>query len=242
MIWSQLTLLRPTSPAPATGPPPPNDYVKINFDGASKGNPGPSGYGAVIRNSKGKILAMTAGHLGETTNNVAELTGLLQGLHVAISLPSHNIILEGDSQVILHLITRILHGSNPQTISPSWRLASLLEDFNNLRSRSLNIIPSHVKRKSNGVADYLANEVVQRELERTIWKAQSSAASDILQHCQHLADKDFLPPDGVPSGQSEHVEEQLGHVEVPTGRTIKEAPPLGCGQLIPTPASVNTES
>jgi ribonuclease HI len=177
----------------------------------------------VIRNSKGKILAMIAGYIGENTNNVAELTGLLQGLHLAISLPSPKVILEGDSQVILQLITKILHGGNPQKISPSWRLAGLLEDFKNLCRSSLSIIPSHVKRKANGVADYLANEGVQRQLESTIWDAQSLATSDIPQHCQHLADKDFLPPDGVPREQARHVEEQPGHVEVSLDGPLMEA-------------------
>jgi probable phosphoglycerate mutase len=88
-------------PSPVTWLPPPNGFIKINFDGASKGNPGPAGYGAVIRNSEGEILILTAGYLGETTNNVAELTGLLQGLRQAVTLASHTIILEGDSQIVI---------------------------------------------------------------------------------------------------------------------------------------------
>jgi hypothetical protein len=115
--------------SPSLWTPPPPGFIKINFDGASKGNPGPAGYGAVIRNSTGEILTLTAGYLGETTNNVAELTGLLQGLQQALALGNHNIILEGDSQIVIQLITKILHGGHPHKISPSWRLAGLLEDF-----------------------------------------------------------------------------------------------------------------
>jgi ribonuclease HI len=225
-------------PSPSTWTPPSTGYVKVNFDGASKGNPGPAGYGAVIRDSTGKLLTMVAGHLGETTNNVAELTGLLQGLQLAISLPSHQIILEGDSQVIIQLITKILHGASPQKISPSWRLAGLLEDFDNLCNRSLSIIPSHVRRTANGVADYLANEGVQRDLERTIWDARSLEDSDIPQHCQLLAHKDFLPPDGVLCDQPSHMEAQPGHVEVPTEQAINTGHTPGCVQLSRAPASV----
>jgi ribonuclease HI len=133
-------------PSPTTWTLPPTGFIKINFDGASKGNPGPAGYGAVIRSSKGEILTLTAGYLGETTNNVAELTGLLQGLRTAATLPSHKIILEGDSQIIIQLITKILHGGNPQKISPSWRLAGMLEDFKGILRDNISIIPSHVKR------------------------------------------------------------------------------------------------
>jgi ribonuclease HI len=189
------------NPIPTTRTLPPIGFIKINFDGASKGNPGPAGYGAVIRSSKGEILTLTAGYLGETTNNVAELTGLLQGLRTAAALHSHKIILEGDSQIIIQLITKILHGGNPQKISPSWYLAGMLEDFEGILRDNISIIPSHVKRGANRVVDYLENEGVYRETEQIFWDARSSKASDISKQCQILASKDFQPPDGVPRGE-----------------------------------------
>jgi len=119
----------------------------------------------VIRSSKGEILTLTAGYLGETTNNVSELTSLLQGLRTAATLHSHKIILEGDSQIIIQLITKILHGGNPQKISPRWRLSEILKDFKRILKDNISIIPSHVKRGENGVVDYLENEGVSREIE-----------------------------------------------------------------------------
>jgi ribonuclease HI len=146
---------------------------------------------------------LTAGYLGETTNNVAELTSLLQDLRHALTLASHKIILDGDSQIFIQLITNILHGGNPQKISPSWRLAGLLEDFKGLLGHNISIIPSHVKREANGVVDYLANEGVQRETEQIIWDARSTRAFDLSNHCQLLANKDFPSPDGVTRGKGE---------------------------------------
>jgi ribonuclease HI len=140
---------------------------------------------------------LTAGYLGETTNNVAELTGLLQGLQQAIALTSHKIILEGDSQIVIQLITKILHGGHPQKISPSWRLAGLLEDFKNLLRHNISVIPSHVKREANAVADYLANEGVHRETEQITWEARSTEFSVLYNRCKLLASKDFPAPDGV---------------------------------------------
>jgi hypothetical protein len=99
--------------SPTIWTPPPEHFIKVNFDGASKGNPGPAGYGAVLRNSEGEILALDTGYIGDTTNNVAELTGLLRGLQTAIAKGHQRIILEGDSQIIIRLVTRILHGCNP---------------------------------------------------------------------------------------------------------------------------------
>ena len=56
---------------------------KLNFDGVAKGNLGSVGYGGGIHNTKGKGLRVFWGDLGETTNNVAELEGLVSGLRWA---------------------------------------------------------------------------------------------------------------------------------------------------------------
>jgi ribonuclease HI len=62
---------------------PPTKFFKLNFDGASKGNPGPAGYGAVIQNSDGEILHILVGSMGHNTNNAAEIWSLLCGLQAA---------------------------------------------------------------------------------------------------------------------------------------------------------------
>jgi len=54
--------------------------------------------------------------------------------------------LEGDSQIIIQLITKILHGEHPSKISPNWRLSGLLEEFGALLKPNISIIPSHVKK------------------------------------------------------------------------------------------------
>ena len=75
--------------------------------------------GSCYEIQKGKILEMEAGFLGETTNNVAELMGSLRGLQATMERGHRNVVLEGDSQVVIHLVTRILHGREPYKISPS---------------------------------------------------------------------------------------------------------------------------
>jgi hypothetical protein len=70
-------------PSPTMWKAPETGYHKMNFDGASKGNPGPAGYGAVIRNNKGEILHIVAGSIGHNTNNATEIWGLLRGLQAA---------------------------------------------------------------------------------------------------------------------------------------------------------------
>jgi hypothetical protein len=133
------------SNSPTIWTPPPSGFIKINFDGASRGNPGPAGFVSVLRNHVGEIIHLVAGFLGENTNNVAELLSLIRGLQVATHNQYHQVIVEGDSQIIIQLITKILHGEHPRRISPSWRLSGFLEDFRAIIHPNLTIIPSHVK-------------------------------------------------------------------------------------------------
>jgi len=107
-----------------------------------------------------------AGYIGKSTNNVVELTDLMCGLQAAIDNRFHEIILEGDSQIIIQLITNILYGENPIKVLPSWRLSGLLEEFGALLRPNISIIPSHVKRDANSVADCMENEGVTRERKR----------------------------------------------------------------------------
>ncbi len=56
----------------------------VEADGGSRGNPGPAGYGAVVRDAdSGDVLAELSESLGTTTNNVAEYSGLIAGLETA---------------------------------------------------------------------------------------------------------------------------------------------------------------
>ena len=60
--------------------PPPARTFKINVDGGAKGNPGPAGFGGVIRNPRGSILSLFWGSIGSNMNKMAELEGLINGL------------------------------------------------------------------------------------------------------------------------------------------------------------------
>jgi len=69
---------------------PPPGFVKLNFDGASKGNPGPMGFGVILRDCEGKILHYAAVYLGVNTNNVAKLWSLLRGVKLAVGHNTSN--------------------------------------------------------------------------------------------------------------------------------------------------------
>ena len=71
------------------------------FDGASKGNPGPSGGGVVILMPSGSIQSSFAWGLGVETNNFVEFYALWQGLRQALSLKIRNISVFGDSRLVI---------------------------------------------------------------------------------------------------------------------------------------------
>lgn len=86
--------------------PPKEGWVKINFDGASIGNPGVLGCGCVTRDHKGNILAYGAKHLNDGTNIVAEFCAPKEALVLGVKLGIHRVHLEGDSEIIINGITR----------------------------------------------------------------------------------------------------------------------------------------
>jgi ribonuclease HI len=194
--------LPPTSPStPLSSPsfwsPPPVDFIKLNFDGASKGNPGAAGYGVVFRNHQGHIILINAGNLGHSTNNAAELWGLIRGLQLAIDYNFTKLIVEGDSQVIINLLRRILNGANPDRMSPSWRLSHGLQIVTDLMKPNQAVIPAHVRRKANQVADELANMGTTWIGPELLCNSALEPDHPILQHCIRKAGTVDTPPDGV---------------------------------------------
>ena len=96
----------------------PKDWFKLNFDGASKGNSGPAGYGVIIQNGKGEIIHILVGNMGHNTNIVVEIWSLLCGLQAASEKDIFPLIAEGDSQIVINILTHLINGVDPEKISP----------------------------------------------------------------------------------------------------------------------------
>ena len=60
-------------------------WFTAHCDGGSRGNPGPAGFGAVIEDPRGRVVARLSEYLGKQTNNYAEYSGLLAVLKWAAS-------------------------------------------------------------------------------------------------------------------------------------------------------------
>jgi ribonuclease HI len=169
----------------------------MNFDGASKGNLGPTGFGFVLRDEKGTILHISVGSLGYDLNNAADLWALIKGLTLSHHHGYHQIVVEGDSQIILNMLTKLLHGSSLENISPSWRLLHLLDYLRNLLQPHQVLIPSHIKREANKVANKLVNIGVHWPNKDLFCDSSQHSDHPIFLECNTLACLADLPPDGV---------------------------------------------
>ncbi|GER35770.1 Hop-interacting protein THI034 [Striga asiatica] len=92
----------------------------IEFDGASKGNPGLAGAGAVVRVSDGRVYRLRES-VGIATNNVAEYRGAILGLKFALSKGFKHVRVQGDSKLVCM-----------QVCSSVFTLSSSLSDVNSL--------------------------------------------------------------------------------------------------------------
>jgi len=122
----------------------------LHADGASLGNPGPGGAGAVIYDGQGRVAAEIAQPLGpRVTNNEAEYQALLLGLERLQNLGAEKIRIRLDSE----LIVRQIKGEY-QVKSP--RLAGLFRQVMDLLAGFENYDIAHVRRELNRAADALA--------------------------------------------------------------------------------------
>lgn len=75
--------------------PHPTNVIKLNFDGASKGNPGKARHGGIFKDQEGRPLLVYFGSIGWDMNNSTELEGLWQGMNIAHQHNFHPIIIKG---------------------------------------------------------------------------------------------------------------------------------------------------
>jgi ribonuclease HI len=130
----------------------------LNFDGASRGNPGQAGAGAVLKTPEGAVLSRSKRYVGHATNNVAEYHGLLLGLEAAHACGIRRIHVRGDAEVVVKQV----RGENKVKAAHLRPLHARVKD---LLAGFDSYVISHVKRPLNSEADKLANEAIDEALE-----------------------------------------------------------------------------
>ena len=122
-------------------------------DGASRGNPGPAGSGALLLDEEGRPIAELFRALGRATNNVAEYSALILGLEEALRRGVDEIDVRMDSLLVVRQMQGLWKIRHPGLRPLALRAGALLAEF---RRRSI----EHVPREHNAAADRLANRAI----------------------------------------------------------------------------------
>ncbi len=128
-------------------------------DGAARGNPGPGGAGVYVTDDKGVHILKRSQFLGHVTNNVAEYSALLLGLEALRKRKIENIVIYSDSELLVCQIKGKYRVKNEQLKKLYDRVMEILVYFR------YEII--HIRREKNKVADQLANEAVDKGLNKS---------------------------------------------------------------------------
>jgi ribonuclease HI len=133
-----------------------NHHTWITYsDGASRGNPGPASYGAVVIDPDGAVKHEASQPLGVTTNNIAEYRGLIAALEAALALGAKRVEARLDSELLVRQAIGRYRVKNPGLIPLHNRVL-------NLRGQFDEVVFRHVPRAQNKRADALANEALDR--------------------------------------------------------------------------------
>ena len=127
----------------------------MRFDGASRGNPGKAGAGAVIYENDKEIWT-TSRYLGIQTNNYAECFAMVLGIEEAYNRGIRNLLVEGDSMLIINQLKGKWQIKNKDLKDLHLSIVLILKSFNS-------IIYNHIYRNFNSRADELANLSFQKE-------------------------------------------------------------------------------
>lgn len=130
--------------------------LEIYIDGASKGNPGPSGIGVVICRD-GETIKNISSYIGDATNNVAEYTALIFALREALALKAEFLKINTDSQLLHRQLNKTYKVKNPNILGLYNQALHLIVNFKRV---SINNIP----RVDNRGADKLATLAIKKQL------------------------------------------------------------------------------
>jgi ribonuclease H / adenosylcobalamin/alpha-ribazole phosphatase len=134
------------------------ERVIIEADGGSRGNPGPAGFGALLRDAAtGEVIADVAEYIGEASNNVAEYSGLVAGLELYREhAPDADLEVRMDSKLVI------------EQMSGNWKIKHA--NLRPLALKAQRLVPREVTwtwvpREQNKDADRLANLAMDTALQ-----------------------------------------------------------------------------
>jgi ribonuclease HI len=136
--------------------------IDIFTDGGARGNPGPAGFGVVIKNSENKTLYQNSSFLGIKTNNEAEYAGLIDALnwiknnYENFGVTQANIF--SDSQLMVRQLQG-LYKVKSSNLKPLFAQSQKI-----LENIPISFTFGNIPREQNTHADRLANQAMDTRL------------------------------------------------------------------------------
>lgn len=147
---------------------PPEHFLIAYTDGGARGNPGPAGYGVVLKDEAGRKVAGLSEYLGHRTNNFAEYQGLIAALEYAIEHGPKALKVISDSELLVKQIKGIYKVKNLTLQDLHARAKQLISHLDWFSI-------DHALREHNQEADRLANEAMDRGMGRSVVKSAPPA-------------------------------------------------------------------
>jgi len=132
-----------------------NEKLIIYTDGGARGNPGPAGIGAILKNEKGKIVATISQYIGETTNNQAEYRAVIAALEKAKEIGVGEIDFYLDSELVCEQLKQNYRVKNKNLQPLFVKIWNLSLGFKKVNFR-------HIRREMNVEADRLVNKAIDK--------------------------------------------------------------------------------
>ncbi len=140
----------------------------VEADGGSRGNPGPAGFGAVVKDADtGEVLQEIAAAIGHATNNVAEYSGLIAGLRAAAELDPSAVEVRMDSKLVVEQMAGRWQVKHPDMRVLAREAAEVVRRLPQVRFQ-------HIPRAQNAHADRLANEAMDAAARGEDWSPRSA--------------------------------------------------------------------
>jgi ribonuclease HI len=145
----------------------PEQYLIAYSDGGARGNPGPAGYGVVVKDQSGRKVAALSEYLGHQTNNFAEYQGLIAALEYALKHGPKALKVISDSELLVRQIKGIYKVKNPTLRDLHARAKELIGQLDWFSI-------DHALREHNREADRLANQA----MDKGVGRVREGAAPD----------------------------------------------------------------
>jgi len=147
--------------------PAPPIHLVAHTDGGARGNPGPAGYGVVIKDGQGNKVAALSQYLGHQTNNFAEYQALIAALEYAVEHGPKALRVISDSELLVRQMKGIYKVKEPTLRDLHGRASQLVRQL-----EWFDI--DHVLRGHNKEADQLANEAMDKASGRAPFRSPVS--------------------------------------------------------------------